>query len=126
MLITKQLRALKYFTLAIFSFLFIRVSANDISDKKLKYIENRGQWNAAVKYKTDFNRGAVFLEEKGFTFLIRNKKDLQKSIFNTAQIIIGLYSRYSNTNNIIYLESGIKASNWLASCINENGFFDRN
>jgi len=78
MLITKQLRALKYFTLAIFSFLFIRVSANDISDKKLKYIENRGQWNAAVKYKTDFNRGAVFLEEKGFTFLIRNKKDLQK------------------------------------------------
>lgn len=66
---------------------------------------------------------SIQMEDGAFSGGLYNpKKDLQKSIFNTAQIIIGLYSRYSNTNNIIYLESGIKASNWLASCINENGF----
>jgi hypothetical protein len=69
---------------------------------------------------------SIQMEDGAFSGGLYNpKKDLQKSIFNTAQIIIGLYSRYSNTNNIIYLESGIKASNWLASCINENGFFDK-
>ena len=42
-------------------------SAKAIDDPELKYIKNNGQWNTAVKYKTDFNRGAVFLEKKGFT-----------------------------------------------------------
>ena len=57
--------------------------------------------------------------------LYNKKNKSQKSIFNTAQIIIGLHSRYINTKNPIYLKSGIKASNWLASCINQKGYFDK-
>ena len=47
----------------------------------------------------------------------------EKSIFNTAQIIIGLHSRYIRTNKNKYLEAGIKASNWLGECINDEGYF---
>ena len=54
----------------------------------------------------------------------KNKKN-EKSIFNTAQIIIGLFSRFIRTKNEIYLESGLKASNWLGNCVNKSGFFEK-
>ena len=44
---------------------------------ELKFAANKGQWNKAVQYKTEFNRGAVFLEKGGFTFLIHHKEDLR-------------------------------------------------
>ena len=47
--------------------IFLFNSAKAIDAPELKYIKNNGQWNTAVKYKTEFNRGAVFLEKKGFT-----------------------------------------------------------
>lgn len=51
------------------------------------------------------------------------KKTNEKSIFNTAQIIIGLHSRYTRTKKTKYLKAGIKASNWLGECINSDGYF---
>lgn len=50
-------------------------------------------------------------------------KTNEKSIFNTAQILIGLHSRYIRTKKTKYLKAGIKASNWLGDCINDDGNF---
>lgn len=36
---------------------------------KLDYIENRGQWESAIKFKSDLKGGWVFLEKDAFTFL---------------------------------------------------------
>jgi len=44
-----------------------------------------------------------------------------KSIFNTAQILIGLHSRYKRTNDKKYLNSATKGANWIAECIDEFG-----
>ena len=36
---------------------------------QLDYIENRGQWESNVKYKSDLKGGWVFLENNAFTYL---------------------------------------------------------
>ena len=55
---------------------FISAKAN--GSALLKYVKNKGQWHSNVIYKSEFNRGAVFLEPSGFTFLINHKEDLKK------------------------------------------------
>lgn len=52
------------------------------------------------------------------------KKTSEKSIFNSAQIIIGLCSRYKRTNNVVYLNSAKKAANWIIESINSEGAFE--
>ena len=44
---------------------------------QLQFVENKGQWNQLVKYKSDIQSGAVFLEKNGFTVLQYNEKDLK-------------------------------------------------
>jgi gliding motility-associated-like protein len=42
-----------------------------------QFIENKGQWDGAVKYKTDFKGGALFLKSSGYKVILHNKDDLK-------------------------------------------------
>ena len=44
----------------------------------MEFVQNKGQWNTRVNYKGDFNTGAFFLENKGFTVLLNNPEDVKK------------------------------------------------
>jgi len=42
-----------------------------------EFVENKGQWDARVKYKGELTSGAFFLEHKGFTVLLHHPSDFQ-------------------------------------------------
>ena len=48
------------------------------SQAQIEFVENKGQWNEAVKYKGDFQNGAFFLEKNGFSVLLHNQEDWKK------------------------------------------------
>jgi gliding motility-associated-like protein len=48
------------------------------SNAQLQFIENRGQWNNRIDFKSDISNGAFFLENNGFTVVLHNGDDLQK------------------------------------------------
>jgi len=60
-----------YFLLT-FATLFVARS----SYAQLQFIENKGQWNKAVVFKSDISTGSFFLEKKGFTVLLHSPTDL--------------------------------------------------
>ena len=43
---------------------------------QMQFIENKGQWDKKVDYRGDLSNGAFFLENKGFTVLLHDGKDL--------------------------------------------------
>lgn len=43
-----------------------------------EFIENKGQWESAVKFKGDIPAGAFFLQQNGFTVLQHNQEDLAR------------------------------------------------
>lgn len=42
----------------------------------LNFIQNKGQWNKDVIYKSELDGASVFLKKTGFTFLVYNKEDM--------------------------------------------------
>lgn len=44
---------------------------------QLQFIENKGQWDKAVEFKSDFKTGSFYLQHKGFTVLLHSEKDLE-------------------------------------------------
>jgi len=44
---------------------------------QLQFVENKGQWEKEVDFKSDISNGAFFLQPKGFTVLLQNEKDLE-------------------------------------------------
>ena len=44
---------------------------------QLEFIENKGQWDNRVQYKSDFTHGAFYLQQNGFTMQIFDAKDLE-------------------------------------------------
>ena len=49
---------------------------------QMEFIQNKGQWNKKVQYRSDFRAGSFFLENKGFTVLLHNPTDLQNVVEN--------------------------------------------
>ncbi len=47
-----------------------------MSHAQTQFVENKGQWNNKVNYRGDFSSGSFFLEERGFTVLAQDPKDL--------------------------------------------------
>lgn len=45
---------------------------------QMQFVENKGQWDARVKYKGDFNTGNVFIENQGFTVLLNHPDDIRE------------------------------------------------
>ena len=41
----------------------------------MEFVENKGQWDAQVKFKGDFTSGSFFLRQKGFSVLLHNAEE---------------------------------------------------
>ncbi len=50
------------------------------SVSNFEFIENKGQWESAIKFKGEIPAGAFFLQQKGFTVLQHNPKELRMII----------------------------------------------
>ena len=48
-----------------------------ICSAQLEFIENKGQWDKNVNYKTDISNGAFFLQKNAFTVVLHNPADMQ-------------------------------------------------
>jgi hypothetical protein len=44
---------------------------------QLQFVENKGQWEKEVDFKSDISNGAFFLQPQGFTVLLQNQQDLE-------------------------------------------------
>ncbi len=52
----------------------------------MEFVQNKGQWNQNINYKSEFSTGAFFLENRGFTVLLNNLQDvLQKNEYYHGQ-----------------------------------------
>jgi gliding motility-associated-like protein len=45
------------------------------SAQYLQFVENKGQWDKSVKFKTDFQGGALYLKPSGYRVILHNKDD---------------------------------------------------
>lgn len=48
------------------------------SQAQMEFVENKGQWHDNVLFKGDFNAGAFFLENNGFTVVMHDAQDLER------------------------------------------------
>jgi gliding motility-associated-like protein len=49
-----------------------------VSYAQLQFIENKGQWDSRVDFKSDISNGVFFLQKDGFTVVLHNIDDLKK------------------------------------------------
>jgi hypothetical protein len=54
-----------------------QLSAQTGGFPNLEFVENRGQWDTAVKFRAQMGTGTFFLEKKGFTVLLMDTADLR-------------------------------------------------
>jgi gliding motility-associated-like protein len=59
------------------SFLFILSILSITLKAQFEFVENKGQWDAKVKYRSDFPTGSFFLENNGFTVQLLNPQDVE-------------------------------------------------
>ncbi len=71
-----------------------RVVAQDAS--AFEFVQNKGQWDKAVKFKGEFPVGAFFLEQKGFSVVQYNSNDL-KAIHDRTHEGMSLAGSNNNT-----------------------------
>jgi gliding motility-associated-like protein len=43
---------------------------------QMEFVQNKGQWDKKIHYKGDFNTGAFFIENRGFTVVINKPEDV--------------------------------------------------
>ena len=46
-----------------------------LSFAQMQFVENRGQWQKEVDFKSSISNGTFFLQQQGFTVLLQNEKD---------------------------------------------------
>lgn len=59
-------------------FLISAIFAQSQNYNNIEFIENKGQWDARVKYKGDVSGGAFYIRSGGFTVLQNNQQDYEK------------------------------------------------
>jgi hypothetical protein len=45
---------------------------------QMQFVENKGQWDSKIQYKTDLKAGAFFIEKNGFAIVQHNTAELEK------------------------------------------------
>jgi gliding motility-associated-like protein len=71
----KKLTLKQFFTLLVFLIPAFCAQAQNYNN--IEFIENKGQWDARIKYKGDINAGALFIRSGGITVLQHNPHDLE-------------------------------------------------
>jgi len=51
--------------------------AQNLSAQYLQFVENKGQWDNSVKFKTDFKGGELYLNSSGYKVVLHNKDQLK-------------------------------------------------
>lgn len=59
-------------------FSFFQLSAQSGGYSNLEFIENKGQWNALVKFRAELSAGTLFMQQKGFRVLMHDTNDLSR------------------------------------------------
>jgi len=55
------------------------LSANSFAQMAtVEFIENKGQWDSQVKYKTKLPSGNLYLENNRLTYLFYNERDMER------------------------------------------------
>jgi hypothetical protein len=44
----------------------------------MEFVENKGQWDSKVKFKSDMGGSAFYLQQTGYKVMLNSKEDLQK------------------------------------------------
>ncbi|MEP6466628.1 MAG: PKD domain-containing protein [Parafilimonas sp.] len=55
----------------------IAAFAQSLSAQYLQFVENKGQWDNSVKFKTDFKGGELYLGPSGYKVILHNKEQLK-------------------------------------------------
>lgn len=58
--------------------ILLLVVHKSVSAQGLEFVENKGQWDSRVKYKSDMGGSVFFLQAQGYRVLLNNKDDLRK------------------------------------------------
>ena len=69
------MRVYKQIAFLIACFLFCR---DVVGQDYLQFIENKGQWDASVRFKGDMSNGAFLLQKNGYRVLMHNADDLNR------------------------------------------------
>jgi gliding motility-associated-like protein len=67
------LNKIKKFLLTIAVTIFVA----QITSAQMEFVENKGQWDSRINFRTDFSSGSFFLESKGFLVNLHKPEDLQ-------------------------------------------------
>jgi gliding motility-associated-like protein len=57
---------------------FLTFFVGTVSFAQLQFVQNKGQWDKHIQYKSDMPDGAFFIEKNGYTVLMNNDSDLAK------------------------------------------------
>ena len=88
----------------------------DFNYKSLEtYSNEMGEWLLSIQNSDGSFQGGLY-----------SFNNSTKSVFNTAQILIGLKSRFEISKDTRFLYSGIKATKWITEQIDENGLILNN
>jgi hypothetical protein len=93
----KIIKPLYYFFFTLFTTVFVGAEAHS----QIEFIENKGQWNSEVKFKSNAGSGAFYLQEDGFTIAQNNPKDLENLKEKRHSEAMGIAVN-NNLSNIIH------------------------
>lgn len=62
----------------ILTVLFFAAILQTLSAQYLQFVENKGQWDTSVRYKTDFKGGALILRPSGYRVVLHDKEDMKQ------------------------------------------------
>ena len=62
--------------------LFLLILSTTVKAQNIEFIENKGQWDKHVKFRSEVPAGSFFIRNGGFTVLQHNKEDLKQVLEN--------------------------------------------
>ncbi len=76
----------------------------------MEFVQNKGQWDKKINYRSDFNNGSFFLESKGFTVLMHKADDVIKLSEYTHGTSKKIYSKGNNPDTFTLHSAAYKVT----------------
>jgi len=86
--------------LSLLVFVITNFLVTDKTFSQIEFIENKGQWDAKVKFMSNVGNGAIFIGQRGFTVLQHNQKDLER-ITDKLHTSSGFHQKESAGANVL-------------------------
>ncbi|MGE0561682.1 MAG: PKD domain-containing protein [Flavobacteriales bacterium] len=88
------------------------------NNEGIRFIENKGQWTESFLYKADLGTGALFIEQKSFTYNLYNAEEIHQNHFTTNQHPVGIKYHAFRVNFINALSAKISSTNQYSDYYN--------